>query len=186
MATEVEIANMALMLCGAESITALTDSNERARAINTAWPFVRRSVLASHPWNNPTKRTQLDADATAPSWGYTTRYLLPSDCVRVLDFDTLEDWDVEAGFIVTNESSDDIGIRYIYDEDDPSNFDPHLTSTLALFLAHEVMYRLNADKTHQDRVIARVEAFNRESKNIDAQQQTALEIEDDDWITVRN
>lgn len=185
MATAVEIANMALMLCGAESITALSDSTERARACNTAWPFVRRSVLAQHAWNGPTKRAELDPDATAPSWGFDNRYALPSDCLRVLEFDTLEEWRIEDGFILTDEASDDVGIKYIYDDTDPSDFDPLLTDTLALFLAHSIMYRVNADKAYRDRIEGQMARFLAEAKSIDGMQQTDVEIEEDTWISCR-
>lgn len=185
MATAVEIANMALLECGAEPITALSDSNERARACNTAWPFVRRTVLRLHTWNPPTKRALVDEDATAPIWEFDTRYPLPADCLRVLDVDTEYDWRVEAGFIVTDETGDDLGIRYVYDETDPDGFDPMLTDTLVLFLAYRIMYRVNADKAIRDRIERQWMDFLAKSKMADAAEQSDAEIEEDTFITVR-
>lgn len=185
MATEVEIANMALLECGAESITALSDSTERARACNTAWPFVRRTVLRLHTWNAPTKRALVDEDATAPIWDYATRYPLPADCLRVLEVDTLTDWRVEAGFIVTDATGDDLGIRYIYDETDPSDFDPTLTDTLVLFLAYRICHRVNADTALRDRLERQWSDFLRQAKMMDGEEQSDAEFEDDTWLTAR-
>lgn len=185
MASAVDIANMALIECGAESITTLADSNERARACNAAWPIVRRSVLAMHPWNVAIKRDELDEDATPPVWDFATRYELPADCLRVLDFDTDEDWHVEAGFIVTDETGDDKGIRYIYDETDPSGFPPNLVDALVLGMAYRIMHRVNADKALRDRIERQWMAFVKEAQRVDGEEQTDPSIEDDTWVTSR-
>lgn len=185
MATAVEIANMALLECGSEPITTLADATERARACNAAWPFVRRTVLRMHTWNPPTKRALLDADATAPLWEFDTRYALPADCLRVLDVDTDYDWRVEAGFIITDETGDDLGIRYIYDETDPSNFDSTLIDTLVLFMATRIVKRLTNDGAEKQRIYAQWDAFLKTSKQLDGQEQSDTSIEDDTWITAR-
>lgn len=185
MATAVEIANMALLECGAESISALSDSNERARACNTAWPFVRRTIYRLHTWNPPTKRALLDPDATAPLWDFTTRYALPADCIRMLEVDTLGDWRIENGFIVCDEGGDDLGVRYIFDLEDPSTLDSTLTDTLVLFLAYRIMHRVNADKAIRDRIERQWIEFTKEAKQVDGSEQTDAEIEDDTWVTAR-
>ena len=185
MATAVEIANMALIECGAEAITALSDSTERARAVNAAWPFVRRTVLAMHPWNYPTKRALLDEDATDPVWGFDTRYDLPSDCLRVLEVDTTYDWRVEAGYLVTDHAGDDLGIRYVYDETDPSGFSPALTDALVLYLAYRIMHRVTADTATRDRIERQWLGFMPDAKSIDGEEQSDAEIEEDTWITAR-
>lgn len=104
MASALEIANMALLRIGAEPINALTDDNGRARACNTAWPFVRQHVLRSHSWNCVTTRARLrslDKDATLtaikPDWDFDAVFPLPTDCLRVLDVDTDDPWRVEVG-----------------------------------------------------------------------------------------
>lgn len=185
MATAVEIANMALVECGAEAITTLADSNERARACNAAWPFVRRTVLAAHQWNYPTKRALLDADLTAPSWDYATRYPLPADCIRVLEFDTTQPWRVEGAWIITDQTGDDIGVKYIYDETDPSGFSPGLTDALVLGLAYRICHRVTADKAIRDRLERQWMAFMRDGKRADGQEQSDSEFDDDTWITTR-
>lgn len=185
MASVVDIANMALMECGQTSITALADANERARACNTAWPFVRRTVLAMHPWNAPTKRVLVDEDATDPTWGFSKRYLVPTDCLRVLEVDTDLDWRIENGFIVTDAAGDDLGIRYIYDEEEPEFFAPGLTDALVAFLALRIMYRVNADKAFRDRIEGHWARILADAKRMDAQEQSDAEIEDDTWLTCR-
>lgn len=185
MPTAVELANMALLEIGEEPITALADATERARACNTAWPFVRRFVLGMHTWNTPTKRALVDEDATAPLWDFATRYPLPADCIRVLEVDTEEDWRIEARFLVTDAGGDDLGIRYIYDEDDPADFPPPLVDALVLGLAYRIMYRLNANLAIRDRIERQWMSFVSECKALDGQEQSDPELEDESWVTCR-
>lgn len=186
MATLTELVNMALLECGAQPLdSAITDSTERARAANTAWPFVRKTVLRLHPWNPPTLRALLDADATAPDWGFATRYPLPADFIRMLDVDTEEQWRVEGAWLVTDATGDDLGIRYVFDQTDTTKYDATLTDAMVLFLAFRIMHRVSADKGMRDRIAADWRAWLAEAKSIDGQEQTAAELEDDTFITAR-
>jgi hypothetical protein len=185
MPTAVEIANMALLECGAEPITALDSTNEASRACTAAWPFVRKSVLGMHPWNTPTKRALVDEDATDPLWDFATRYPLPSDCIRVLEVDTTADWRIEGRYIATDETGDDLGIRYIYDETDPTNFPPPLVDALVLGLAYRIMHRITSDKGQRDRIERQWMAWVKECEALDGAEQSDAEIEDDTWLTAR-
>lgn len=185
MATAVDIANMALIECGAESIAALDTSTERSRACTTAWPIVRRTVLRLHSWNPPIKRALLTPNATAPLWDYAKRYALPADSLRILEVDTDQDWRIEDAWIITDSTSTSLGIRYVYDQTDPTLYDSTLTDTMVLFLAYRIMNRICADKGMRDRIERQFQTFMAEAKRIDGQEQTAAEYEDDTFITVR-
>jgi hypothetical protein len=50
LATDVDIANRALSRLGARRITAIADTNEAERAVNSAFAIVRDEVLRMHPW----------------------------------------------------------------------------------------------------------------------------------------
>ena len=103
MATDVEIANQALLRVGAESITSAewtTPTNERSRAVSNSWPFVRREVLRAHPWNSVTKRRTILAEAALssylkPNFDFSHSFKLPDDCLRVLEVDVEGQWRVE-------------------------------------------------------------------------------------------
>jgi len=102
MPTAVEIANMALLRVGSEPIVALTDTTDRAKACNTAWPFARRTVLRAHTWNVATARDYIRplddyVSVVNPAWDYATVYPLPANCLAVLECDTDYQWRVEHG-----------------------------------------------------------------------------------------
>lgn len=109
MATDEEIANQALARVGAESITSgewTTPTNERSRVVKNSWPFVRQAVLREHPWNVVTTREKLLKEGIAneglkPQFDYASSYALPTDCLRVLEVDTDEQWRVERAPVAT-------------------------------------------------------------------------------------
>lgn len=82
MASEVDIANRALSMLGAQRITALTDNNKGARAMNARFDILRDAELSAYPWRFAVKRVQLAASTSAPAWGYSTIYERPTDDLR--------------------------------------------------------------------------------------------------------
>ena len=84
MASAVDIANSALNLLGASTISAFTDDSKNARLINQRYEPVRNRVFRSHAWNCLHKRVQLAQNSTSPVVEYDHAYALPSDCLRVL------------------------------------------------------------------------------------------------------
>lgn len=58
--TEVQIANMALTMLGANTITTFADSTEQARAMLAVYDYIRSDMLAEYPWSWSIKRAELD------------------------------------------------------------------------------------------------------------------------------
>lgn len=83
-ASDTDIANRALSKLGDERIASLSEDTAPGRAMAHRFPFVRDLLLQSYPWRFSIKLASLAADASAPLWGYTKRYLLPSDCLRLV------------------------------------------------------------------------------------------------------
>ena len=120
--TFVSISNRALTFLGAQPITSLSDDTKEARSCNRMFAQSRDHVLRSHPWNFALKRVALAASTTAPVWEYANAYDWPSDCLRIIEVDTLEEWAVEAKAIVTDEGAP-LNILYVSQVTDPTLFD---------------------------------------------------------------
>lgn len=282
MATDVEIANQALLRVGAESITSgewNTPSNERSRVVKNSWPFVRREVLRCHPWNAVTFRRKLLAENTlhaqiTPSWDFANAFILPTDCLRVLEADTDLQWRVEraptaksgsvsylsaypqvvgdfvriitsgahgmstgevcvidkatqtgiantqllatvintttlefreidptgftAGAVgggnltplteslaIVADTEGPVGVRYIADVTDPSDFDSMLTEALVLRLAVEIVERVTDSTRKREALMVEYQEFLREVKHVEGQEQSPSEFEEDLWISSR-
>ena len=104
MPSVIDLCNSALDKVGQGAITSLSDGTKSAKLCNRNWPLVRDRVLRSHPWNFAVKRTTLAASETAPDWGYTAKFPIPTDCLRILEVRDLstDEFQIENGHIHAN------------------------------------------------------------------------------------
>ena len=134
MASEVEICNGALHFLGDSAITSLDDNTDRAILCKAFWHFVRDYVLRSHPWKCAIVRYQCGLLVDTPLFGFTYKFQLPSDCLRVIGLEE-EDatWNVEGKELVSDSSNRNI--VYIKQITDPGEFDPMLVMVMMLKMA---------------------------------------------------
>ena len=172
MASTVEICNGALNQLGATTILSLTEDSKNARLCNQRYTQVRDSVFRSHPWNCLQKRIELAADTTAPAWGFSFAYTLPSDCLRllrILDYES--NYKVEGRKILSNTST--MKILYIARVTDANEYDELLRETLSAALGADIafgvtsnnqtaqnMYQLFQDKLRDARFVDSTEGQN--------------------------
>ena len=77
--SKTSIANRALIKVGEPRTSNIaTEDTVASNIIIEIWSSVRDSLLAQYPWNFAIERKALTADATAPLFEYTNRYLLPT------------------------------------------------------------------------------------------------------------
>lgn len=84
MTTRLNLYRGALRICGAASISALTDETEGRRLLDEVWDDGGvDAVLEAGLWNFALRTVQLDYDpAVDPAFGYTRAFEKPSDWVR--------------------------------------------------------------------------------------------------------
>ena len=191
MASAVDIANSALNLLGASTISAFTDDSKNARLINQRYEPVRNRVFRSHAWNCLHKRVQLAQNSTAPVVEYSHAYALPSDCLRVLKIhngttDSIAsalDYKLEGRNIVT-----DIGtvfLIYIALDTDPNNYDTYLQESIAHQLAADLAYAVTNNATLADKYMTRADERLREARFIDATENSLGTIESSEFVDAR-
>lgn len=171
MASEVDIANRALSKLGESRITSMTDDNKAARAMNARFEYLRDAELMAYPWRFAVKRVQLSALTTAPEWGYSTIYEVPSDNIKIIrvggaavsdaaigvmyessGYSTSEEapYEIIEGKIHTNLSAP-LDYEYIYRVTDTGQFDPLFVEALACRLAADAAEELTQAAGKQDR-----------------------------------
>lgn len=84
MASDVDIANLALVMIGAQRIGALTENSKNARELNAIYVSYRESELRAHNWSFAINRVVLPALATAPPFGFQWYYQLPPDFLKLI------------------------------------------------------------------------------------------------------
>jgi hypothetical protein len=186
MASEVSICNEALALVGSAPITSLSDANDAARLCARLYPDTLNEVLDAYPWAFAQARVQLSRDATDPIFGYSARFLFPSDGIRVNEvFPSRIEWVREGPYILTNDA-DELRVRYTKRVDDPSLFSPTFIRTLALKLASKLAFPLTKKLDLAERRFAEYGASIDEARSVNAQESDTRRFEVDDLIFPRS
>jgi len=191
MASAVDIANSALNLLGASTISAFTDDSKNARLINQRYEPVRNRVFRSHAWNCLHKRVQLAQNSTAPVVEYSNAYALPADCLRVLKIhngttDSIAsalDYKLEGRNIVSDEGT--IFLIYIALDTDPNNYDTYLQESISHQLAADLAYAVTNNATLADKYMTRADERLREARFIDATENSLGTIESSEFTDAR-
>ncbi len=191
MASAVDIANSALNLLGASTISAFTDDSKNARLINQRYEPVRNRVFRSHAWNCLHKRVQLAQNSAAPVVEYSHAYALPADCLRVLKVhngttDSIKsaiDYKLEGRNIVTDEGT--VFIIYIALDTDPNNYDTYLQESISHQLAADLAYAVTNNATLADKYMTRADERLREARFIDATENSLGTIESSEFTDAR-
>lgn len=163
MASETEICNLALSLLGEEPITSIDDpQNKTEQLMAMQYPLMRDAVLSEADWSFALQRYRLGSpDPVAPVWGYTYKYTLPSEVLRVVFCSDSTDeslyspnfkWDIEGGYLVTNNSP--VYIRAITRVTNNSLFSNLFIQALAARLAMEVCLAITSNQQLYSAMVA--------------------------------
>lgn len=187
--SEVKICNSALIKVGSELITTLSDDNKRARACNEQYAKCRDEVLSAHPWNFTIARKELAVTANTPSWNWTYEYAIPSDVLRILEMDGGDPWAVEvnptSGAKVVVTDSSDCFIKYIRKTTDTTLWSPYFDEVLAIRLAADLAYHLVQSTSLMQSLTEMYMKMLSQARSYDAQEGTAPELDDNDWLNSR-
>jgi hypothetical protein len=189
--SNVSIANEALQLLGSSrKLESLTQDHPNARTMNAAFERTRQSLIRRYEWSFAKKRASIAADGDQTVWGEHNRYSIPNDYLRLTrnnETGFSVDWQIEGGFIVTDDDSP-LEVIYIADIDDPnaqdSLFREAFANRLAFVTCKEItgstdLHRvLNGD--FKD-VIAEAKQTNAIEKPAQGQNE-----EDDTWLLARH
>lgn len=185
MATSVvNIVNNALVRIGASRIISLTEDSESARVANLMYEQVRDAVLADHVWNFAKKRVELALDTTAPAFGYSNAFALPTDCLKVLLMERADMiYDVEGGKLLTDEAS--AKIIYLARVEDPNQFSPMFTEALSARLAAEMAIPLVDSNSLFQNMMEMYMRKLTDARSVDSQESGAQELGASTWLQSR-
>ncbi|HHJ80413.1 MAG TPA: hypothetical protein ENJ65_02135, partial [Candidatus Tenderia electrophaga] len=139
MSSEVQICNQALSFLGAQLITSLDDNTVPAQLCKLHYAPLRDTVLSDGNWTFAMARRRLSADPTPPEFGWSNRYRLPNDLLRVVRVFTDAsigarrsgvEHQREGDFLLVNYGGP-LYLQYIARITDPSKFSPGFIQALA-------------------------------------------------------
>lgn len=201
MASQTDIANLALSILGKPSIAGLLDNSNAARVINIEYDMIRRALLTGPgTWRFSIKRANLPSLAQAPITGpYTTMYALPSDCLRILQvgntFPGLDltdyrlgptdaDYTQEGRNLLCDYGSP-LALQYVGDVTDTTQFDAWFVVYLAAELAWTCCERLTGSDAKQEAALKRKENALAQGAASNALENLPEQLADDSWILAR-
>lgn len=137
--SDVSIVNDALALIGADRIISLDADTKTARLFKEQFPKTRDALLEAHPWRFAVKRVALALSDETPAYEYSYYYVLPTDCLRVIELSSPTiDWEREGKLIATKGQVE--GCRYIRRITEPGLFSANFSKALTAKLAYENCY----------------------------------------------
>lgn len=155
--TQLAIANWALTKLGDDRVTNVSSPTTEAEiVINAIWDYLRQDELRKRVWHFSTiRKKEIDVDSTAPDYGFSYRYAVPTGFLRALQVgeDTVgvnladvrggdqAEYRIEGGFILCNTATH-LNLRYTQDITDVTKWDPSFTNVFACRLAVELCERL--------------------------------------------
>jgi hypothetical protein len=189
MASDVEICNRALQKLGVARIVSLTEESTAARACNAAYTAVRDAELEDHTWSFAIQRSQLAASSTAPLFGKTNYFPLPTDFIRLAEPDEGDnlnslDWQIEYEGIATDDGAP-LEIRYVSKVTDPNKMTPLFREAFAARLAVELCEELTQSNTKMEAVKQWYKEQIGKAKKSNAIQRPAQQPPTDTWLTCR-
>lgn len=192
MATAVSICSNALIMLGENPINSFTEAAspgglDRARIADNLWESVRDSLLRSHPWNCAIKRVTLSPEATTPEFGFTYRYILPSDWLRNVEINGVMaddvDYMVEGRRILIDESA--LKLRYVYRNADPTTWDAMLVKAAELAMASEMAYPITQSSAKEEMMERRFERYMARARAVDGQSESPATLGSFDILAAR-
>jgi hypothetical protein len=151
--SKTDICNLALARVGAQSIMDIDDADSKgARACKNAFESVVRKVSRVAIWNTLKSRASLAELSTAPVFGWSKQFQLPTDFIRLfklngVDLDNDEPgeyFEIEGKVLLTDAETADI--QYIAYKDDPNVYDPLMVDAIVVLLASEIAVPLRQDE----------------------------------------
>ena len=151
-----QVCNMALSLIKCDPITNVeTGKDDISRLCNLWYDPSRKEALRLHVWNFAKKRAIITRCATAPAFGYSDKYELPGDFVRLRtigeDLDDMAgvDYEIEQDkyLLIDNDGGTSMYITYIFDETCVAKFDALFLKAFSCLLAVNLSYGIAGKET---------------------------------------
>lgn len=190
MSSKVDLANEALLVLGADTITSFSDTSNNAVMVNRFWTTERDVVLRSHRWNCAIATANMAALSDTPIIDWEYKFALPTDpyCLRVLDVRTVTgdiklDHEIHGRELLTEESS--VDITYISRVEDVALYDSLLYEALVFRMAWKLSYPITRDLGVMQSMGQMYEAVVREARSMDSQEGSQDVLETDTLTDLR-
>jgi hypothetical protein len=197
-ASQAEIANVALTLLGSDRIISLDDDIKPAREIKAMFNISRDALLAGYDWSFAKTRSNLSALTSTPANGFDYEFQIPSDCLRLVmvgehyvgmdltDYrgSPVEEFTIEGRTILTNLAAP-LPVIYIKRVTDTTQFQANFTKGFAAQLAMDVCEALTQSETKRARAERELSKEITLAIRANAIELPPRKLPDDEWLMSR-
>jgi hypothetical protein len=185
-----ELCNRALLIVGADSIMDLEEESPGAKACKLLLPGAVDSVLRSHEWSCAEAVVSVAADSTAPTIGFSYRYLLPVDpwalkVRKVCDEDANEYRYTVRGRYVETDCPAPAKIVITKRITDPTEVDALCADVIVLRLAADLAEKLVSSQSMRDGFMKEYLRHLAHAAAVDSNEISLSRTVDSDWLTTR-
>lgn len=181
----VQIVNKALVLCGAKTISSLTEDTNNARVCNSIYELALRDILGECPWTFALSRATLSttvASTTIP-WYYTDEsyvYTKPTVALLVMAADQDTVMREEGNYLITSDNG--LDIKFTYYQNDASVFPPKFIDAFIDRLCVDICYTIiNSSKKAMDFIEKYTKISLPKAMSANGQTGTQQQMKDDAW-----
>lgn len=198
MASDVDIANLALTKLGDLRITSFDDNTKPAREISAVYELLRDKLQRRYVWRFCVTRAQLAASETAPEFEYAYQFQLPSDCLRILQVGRyypsivmadatsgpFQDYQLEGRQILAR-SDEALPLRYLKRVEDSTQFDATFIDAFAAEIAYNLAEALTQSGSKKEQALQDFKQAIRDAVVANALEMPPEDLQDDTWVMAR-
>lgn len=190
--TKIGIWNAALDVLREAPLSATTDTDATALWLNRNYNQQRDYLLERYIWKFALTRSAIAADGAAPAWGWTNRYAIPTDALRILPPTHDGEWngtplpfEQESGYLLLN-SAGPLRLRYINRITNEGTMSNGYCECLALRLATRMAHWITGKQSMVAEIGKAYTATLNEVKTTEAGQVASDDYCDTDILTERS
>lgn len=190
--SDVDLCNLSLDLLNVAPISDIQVPATPTEELCQRWyDQTRREALRRHPWNFAGKRAILAADATAPLFGFSSAFVLPSDYIRIMYLNesviNLDSPVPPRDFTVENDriligtirgiTATQVQLIYVSDFTNVPKMDPSFISYFVNLLSQKLAYKVTQKNSAVERANALMDASEKRARAMDGQENPPKRIE---------
>ena len=187
--TTLGIINKALVLCGASTVTSLTEDTPNARALNAVYDISRKAVMTECKWTFSTTRSTLATVSTSViAWFHLEEgfvYSRPTAALRVLEMSNpLSIWREEGEYIISDTAN--LGAKYTFDQTDVSKYPTYFIEAFIDKLCADICFMILNSASKAEGFLTKYKKIslpNAMSSN--SQTGTQQQVQDNEWLDSR-
>lgn len=185
--SDIALCSRALIRLGAQPITSFDDGTAESEIAGALYSVVRDALLSAYGWSFAVGQAGLSQLESAPLADYQYAYQLPSDFLRAMSAGAGGrgrglNYRITRNVLHTN--ADDVTLTYIFRPEE-EEFPPYFDSVLIAKLSAEFCIPVTENTSRAETMARMADIEFQRARQIDAQQDSPVAIEDFSLISAR-